>query len=205
MRFTTLFAILSLVVALAGAMPAPKTSNSGDSGTKSTSSSKSGKKAKPPKPQIGVNHCKKRDGECKNLFIVYYKPLGSGMLRHWALFVTDASKAKDGTGTIYQVTHNSQHPSGLELDPRPGKKAIDAGSYDDAKLLGNLDGTTVDKYFHSYGQYLLDDIGDHNKEKSNMTNLKNCQHWTKDLVDMMVGDGVLPSSARTTMGTIPEK
>ncbi|GLB34591.1 hypothetical protein LshimejAT787_0201560 [Lyophyllum shimeji] len=216
MRFNALFTVLALAVALVAALPAPVKPGAAAPApraghpppTAKSGATTASKRTRPPKPKdSGPSHCNKRAGTCKNLFIVYYKPISAGLLRHWALFLTDAASADSpaASGTIYQVLADSQHPSGLAPYKLENKKVVEAGSFGGAALLGHIEASKVEAYYNSYKDFLLDDIGDHNTQRKNALDQSNCQHWTTDLVALMAEDEVLPTTAKTTMAGIPKK
>jgi len=141
-----------------------------------------------PKPKLpkAVPCGRKRAGECLNLFVVWYTPLGNSA-RHWALFLTsaaDAAAVTGATGTIYQVVDHREAPH-FQPQSLPDKKASDAGRYQGAKLLTGVTKETMDQYYEAYKDILVEDIGDHNAKPANLMCASNCQNWVKQLAESL--------------------
>jgi len=145
-------------------------------------------KSKGKKQKIKGSLCKKRAGECQNLYVVWYKKLGNSP-RHWALFATTAAENQisTATGTIWQVVSHTQDKEHayLQRDKRTGKKVSDAGTYEGAKLLGTVNTADVDMAHNQSGDFILEDIAEHNDKKANVMNQSHCQHYVKDLVQLI--------------------
>jgi len=141
-----------------------------------------------PKPKLpkAVACGRKRTGECLNLFVVWYAPLG-GSARHWALFLTsaaDSAAVTGATGTIYQIVDRREPPH-FQPQSLPDKKISDAGRYEGAKLLTGVTKETMDQYYKDNKDPLVEDIGNHNKDKANIMCQSNCQNWVKQLAQSL--------------------
>ncbi|KAF8056950.1 hypothetical protein FPV67DRAFT_1529548 [Lyophyllum atratum] len=140
--------------------------------------------AKPKLPKL--NTCRKRNGPCLNLFVVWYQPFAGISARHWSLFLsgaTDAAQVHGGAiGTIYEVIDERAFPH-LKPNRLPDIVASIANRYEGAKLVTKerLTLDTMDQYFHVFKDNLVEDIGDHNGDKKNIVCQSNCQHWVKAL------------------------
>jgi len=146
-------------------------------------------KKKLAKPKLAKpTACRKRDGACLNLFVVWYQPI-SNSARHWALFLSSATSAaavRGATGTVYQVVDHREFPH-LKPEKREGIQASGAGRYENAKLLVAISKASMDEYYEGFKDYLLEEIGDHNKDKNNIMCQSNCQHWVKELAAQVGG------------------
>jgi hypothetical protein len=127
--------------------------------------------------------CRKRDGDCSKLFVVWYKPKAVGVARHWSLFLTPSAAIQGASGTIYEAIHHSQIPGGLGPNRRPGTVATKAGDFEGSKLLYEISAATFETFYTEYKMQLLEMIADHNTEPQNLKPecQSNCQHWVKDM------------------------
>ncbi|GLB36705.1 hypothetical protein LshimejAT787_0309920 [Lyophyllum shimeji] len=133
--------------------------------------------------------CRKRNGPCLNLFVVWYKPLAAGTARHWALFLSaaaDAAAVNGATGTIYQVVDHREFPH-LKPEKRENIQASGAGRYEGAKLLVGISKASMDEYYEAFKDFLIENIGEHNQDKKNIMCQSNCQHWVKELAGEVGG------------------